>query len=318
MATYLQWRGRHDKGELKRAYWVCGPVRRLVEEVVDSTRRLIDADPADSLTMSMSEVAERDVWAELNLFQPEGKRRFILVREAERIGRWEPFVDWFASKELPQSRVMFVSSDDDTDRTTDHMQLIVKKGRYVRCGPFSLERERLKDAVRVLQLHHPDMRAPEANYLFSRVRGDMEAAMEALEKASYFRGDLDRGAIDALAMAKPSDRYVDALLAGRKREAFDAATALPEEELSKTIGLLDSRLDALARVGAVIRRDPGASVQKLCSLTGLPAVTVVAVKFHASAYDRKRVRRCSEALAFVDSARVSGQDGLVEVLTALW
>jgi hypothetical protein len=318
MATFLQWYGRHTKGELKRVYWVCGPVRRLVEEVVDSVRERVDADPYDSVSLTAGETSDRDIWAEFNLFSTEARRRFILVREAERIQKWGPFLDWFSSKELPRTYGVFVSSAYDTDRTTDWMQAIVKKGRYTRCGPFSLERERVSDAVKVLQLHHRNLLAPEANYLFQRVRGDMEAALEALEKASYFRGEMSRAVIDALAEAKPSDRYVAALIAGRKVEAFEAARSMPEEDFSKTIGLLDSRLDALTRVGAIMRRDPRATIQKLCSSTGLPAVTVVDIRLAAASYDRKRIRRCSETLAFVDSAQATGQDGLMEVLTSLW
>lgn len=318
MATFLEWHGRHIKGELKRAYWVCGPVRRLVEEVVDSIRTKVEAGELDAPRFTMSEAHDRDVWAEMNMFPAGSSRRFILVREAERIRRWGPFLDWFASRELPRTHIVFVSSEHDTDRTTDWMQTIVKKGRYVRCGPFPLIRDRIPAAVKVLQLHHPGLRAPEAHYLFSRVRGDMEAALGALEKASYFRGEISRAVIDALAELKPSDQYVDALIAGRKKEAFDAAQALPPDDVSKTVGLLDSRLDALTRVGGIMRRDPKATVQKLCSSTGLPAITVVEVRLHASSYDRKRVRRCSEALAFVDSTPASGQDGLMEVLTALW
>ena len=34
-SNYLQFRNSHDRGETERLYWVCGPDRRLVEEVID-------------------------------------------------------------------------------------------------------------------------------------------------------------------------------------------------------------------------------------------------------------------------------------------
>ena len=318
VATYLQWRGRHDKGEVKRAVWVCGPIRRLVEEVVDATRSRVGADVADSVSLVAGETPDRDIWAAANQFTGGEGNRLVCVRDAEKIKRWEQFMGWIASRELPRTHLLFVSNEPDTDTKSEHMQALVKKGRYVRCGPFSLERERVPDALQVLRMHHSGLEAPEAYYLFQRVRGDMEAALGALEKASYFRGVVSRQVIDAFAQQMPSERFVESLIAGRKREAFEAARAVPDEELSRTVGLLDSRLDALTRVGTALRRDPDASIRKLCSTTGLPAVTVVEVRWAAAAYDRKRLRRCTEALVFVDSALSEGQDGLADVLAALW
>jgi hypothetical protein len=318
MGTYLQWRARADKGEVKRVTWVCGPIRRLVEEVVDRTRDTVGADEVDSVSFVAGETLDRDIWASVNQFGSGDGTRMICVREAERIKNWGQFLAWYESRELPRTHVLFVSSEPDTDTSTEHMQTIMKRGRYVRCGPFTYTRERIPDALTVLRMHHKGLQAPEALYLFQRVRGDMEEALGALEKASYFTGVVSRQVIDAFAQSKPSERLVEALIAGRKHEAFEAARSVPDEELSRSVGLLDSRLDALTRVGAVLRRDPDASIRKLCSATGLPAVTVVEVKYHAAAYDRKRLRRCTEALVFVDSAHAEGQDGLMEVLVALW
>lgn len=121
---------------VKRATWVCGAERVLVEEVVDFIRTALQPSDLDVVLMVAGKAKDREIYASLNQYPAEGKR-LLVVRDAEKIKRWEPFADWQQeSRLMPSSYVVFVSgeSDFDTERPV-HRLIVDKNGSMIRCAP---------------------------------------------------------------------------------------------------------------------------------------------------------------------------------------
>jgi DNA polymerase III delta subunit len=311
VANYLEFRRMHARGEIKRAYWVCGPVHRLVEEVVDTVRRQVAPSDVDDVRLVADEVRDAEIWNELNQY-PYGDRRLVTVRSADAIRTWQPFVDWLDSRMMPRSHVLFVSSAPNADTSEGHMKRIVKSGRFVRCGPF----RNVEHAYEVL-MAHGDIDHSRARFLYERVGGDMDAALECLAKCAYFDGHLTERILTLLTQPRTMVDFVDALVAGRKRDAMTAAQVTADEDIPRVIGLLDARLDTLLKIHRAMKTS--VRLMEVSKAVRMEPFVVKTLLPSARAYDPNRVRRSSQALAFIDGQHAEGvRDALLETLVVIW
>lgn len=248
-----------------------------------------------------------------------------MVREAERLLRWEQLADWREDRALRDSHVLFVSSEEGADTTLDHLHLIVTKGKFIKCGPFSPPSKRGQRDTRIDVLKaRMSITEPAARLLLDRTRGDMDAALDFADKCRLFSGTIDEPLVRAIVEVAPADNFVESVVAFQPVQAFEALRALPEEEYSTTIGMLDYQLDCLSRLFRALRksdniRDPGRKRREVIKQARLETWQVTRYLPYARRYDPPQVRTCIEALALADSKVAEGETDLVmELLVSLW
>lgn len=310
MATWTQYQKlvKH-----KRVTYVCGVERLLVEEVVTAIRSRVAAKPMDTLTLTVPENNEAVVWATLNQYPSVAHaQRFILVRGADSIKNWKPFMSWLEdAKLMPTTHVVLVSEKPGHDTEQPHLELIHRRGQLVKCStPAPAE------LVKWVQAKLPC--SPEvATTLLDRVGGDLGAASSVIMKLALFNGEPSAELVEALCAEAPSRDFELSLIAGQKERALSALESLPVREYSRVIGLLDSRLDLLARLCGLLKT---VRVQwKIVAAAGAPPFVVSMLLPYAKNYEAGRVVQLRQAMVVVDDAVRSGvRVGPMEALVAAW
>lgn len=320
MANYSSWRAAADKGEVRRVTWICGDQRVLVEEVVDTVRGLLKASDLDYVSLVAGECQDKDIWAAANQYpMTPGANRLVLVRNAEKIKRWEPLAEWLANaRALPTAHLLFVSNDPDVPYTLTGDKRVPKpwieamkppKGHIVRCG-MPNENDAIAWVARRTALGQ-DI----ARYLLTRAGGNLALVASVCAKLSLF-GAVAAGPrlIDELCREVPGDSFVECLLMGQKSKAYLAADTVDAREYRRVVGTLDQRLDLMQSLNRALRTG-----QTPREVQGLPTFLVRQFWPYAKYYDPQRCAQNRRALAVVDEALKNGaRDGLLEALTAVW
>lgn len=296
--------------------WVCGPERVLVEEVVDHVRHTLSPADIDLVTLTAGEHKDREIWAAVNQYPAEtGAKRLTIVRDAERIKKWEPLEDWLANARLmPTSYVLFVSNEHEfNDERLAHRAIVDKGGSMVRCNHLDEDA-----ALEWLRRITPDLHIDVGLHLLERVGGDLRAAYDVLWKASLFSaGSPAKDVVTLLSQSSPADSFADALVAGKRDVAVQQLEELSPDEHLRTIGLLDSRLEALLILNRAARKGLGPREINANRLLN-PFLTRILYPF-AKSYDPATVDRRRALLTLVDGhAREGARVGVMESLCALW
>lgn len=293
---------------------MCGPERVLVEEVVDFIRGTLKLGDTEYAQLSALDTADRDIWGSLNQYPfQQGAVRLVLIRDAEAIKRWDPFLDWIAQRRLmPTTHVLFVSNEADFDEERPvHRAIVDMSGHMIRCNHLDEDQ-----SVAWLQAQC-SIHTGVAEYLLERVGGDLWKAKQCLWKIGLLTGDPNKEIIDVLAVESVADAFTDALVAGNRRRAITALEELPENDYSKAIGLLDSRIEALEKIHRAIKRGQGPremSINRVMS----PFLVRLLYPF-AKSYDAPTVERRRQLLTLVDGyVREGARVGTMEGLCALW
>lgn len=311
MATYTQWRTAADRGEVRHATWVCGDQHILVEEVVDTIRYLLKVRPQDAVTLHAggNDVA---VWAEAHqdAIDP-GSNRLVLVRDADKVRNWAPLAGWMSNlRTVPNSYLLFVSGEPDLPKkSTAHIEALKPpKAHVVRCTmPNPIDARSW-----VMRRAHLDERT--AEHLLTRVGMDLAAAAAVCRKMSIFNAAASPAAIDRLCEPLPADAFAEHLLWQQKPDALLALQRLHATDYSRTIGLLDSRLETLDILHRALRAG-----HKTREVQGLPYFLTRLYSPIAKHYDPATVDRRRTLLTLIDSALRSGaRTGVMEALAALW
>jgi DNA polymerase III delta subunit len=316
MGTFTLWRHAADKGELRRVTWVCGEQRVLVEEVVDTVRALAQPGPLDCVSLTAGTVPDRDLWAAASLY-PVGERRLVLIREAQRITRFGPLLDWLGNlRALPGVYLLLVSDEHDLPtakvdgktQPADYVEAMrAPRGHLVRCSALNQS-----DAIAWVQ-RRAALDQETALHLLRRTGGDLGRAGAVCAKLALFDGQPSMQAIDAL-VAQAPEEFVEALLHLRRTEAVHAAESVPERDYPAIIGLLDLRLDLMA----VLWRANRAGLRSR-EIHGEPQWLVQRYLPAAKHYEPERIDRMRHVLAVLDDAvRTGARAGVLEALTALW
>lgn len=313
MTSYLTAKRQLEDGELRRAYWVCGSERSLVEDIVDTVRVRVDPSEFDHVTLMAGRVKDREVWAHVNQYPLNAsRRRLVVVRDADRIRDWRPLDAWLDSRQIPMNHVVFVSNDRGGSKDASHVDRISKTGRFVRCAPLT-ERE----AVAYVEALG-DIERGTVKRLLARVGWDLVAARDAMQKLTFFKGAITDEVLEVLTVPAPSESFVSSLMAQRKREALMAAENLEDEEaISRVLGELNWRLEAANRIKKHMARE--ARKGEIVSATRMKTFQVEELMKVAPYYDVDKVRRDTAVLAAADDALREGSTvGVLEMVTALW
>jgi hypothetical protein len=330
VATYSQWRAKLTAGRPPRLTWVCGLERVLSDEVVAVTRRLVAGtlEPGEDLDYEVytaGQAPERDIWAAA-LSIPYGVSRFVVVREASRLARWEMLEEWLhARRELAQCWLVLddtpaadfprVTGEDGKQVLAPHAAWIRDSslGQLVRCSPLSDE----DLAAWVQRETRAQVSADDAGYLMARASGDMTAVRDVCRKAAVLAGTPSRDALAVLCDEHPAAEFAEALLRGERRQAALAATAMSREDTGWAIGLLVSRLDTLEAIRRA--RDAGAMPHDTARHSGVKSFLVREYAPLSAQYGDARLRQLRSVLAVADDAWRSGaREGVAELIAACW
>jgi DNA polymerase III delta subunit len=313
MATFAQWTRLHyEAGELKRAYYLAGPDRVLVEEVVDAIRERADPHELDYASLNTTENPTTAIWDAINQYPLDPtRRRLVIVRDCERIQKWTTLTSWLGSRLIPQVTAVFVDGRATVDTQREHIAAIAKTGRLVTCGPLN------DDDAHAFLASKCAIDKSDCLRLLERVGGDIRLALDAARKAAALGARLDDRAVEALTAPSPSEQFEDALIRLDKAAAVAAAALVDPSDLSRTIGALDYRLEQVRKLAAAQRRQM--TIADIIKNSKIPPFVIKRLLPVTKHYPRDATARRTAALATADSAlRTGARDGVLELLTALW
>lgn len=233
MADYLQW--LRNPGFSKRIWYVCGPERDLVEDVVDSVVASLDLGSWD-VAYHRGDDSTADVLASLYQ-EPLEADRLVLVRDAEKLTCWSEILAWIG--EMPGTTLILVTNEGNPRKgdNPEVFRTIAKVGRFIECR--NMNAERMGEYVR----HHLDVSKDQAGLLVSMC-GSISRLVAEVSKLQLFEGSLSDQDIRRLVVRQRSDIYAQALLEGNSDLAL---LNIPEDVTAcrAAIGLLRVNLEAL-------------------------------------------------------------------------
>ncbi len=317
--NYTLWKAAADKGEVRRVTWVCGDQPVLIEEIVSTTVRMLTVSELDLLSFRAGSVADREIWAAAGQYPlTDACDRLVIVREAQRMKRWEPLTEWLSQRQrLPRNYLLFIADGDDFDTVTvdgrkviaPHIEQVrASRGRLVRCG---LPNE--GDAVAWLRSRAP-MSEATARYVLKRVGHDLRLAADVAGKVKLFGGNPGESTIDALCQVEPADSFADALVGLDREDALRALPGLADADRVRVLRLLESRLDILSLLWKANRaRTP------VREITDVPAFLLHKLMPVARHYPPEKCVKARSLLAATEVAHRGGaRTGVFESLIALW
>jgi DNA polymerase III delta subunit len=318
IASFAQWRVAVAGGDLRRVTWVAGDQPVLIEEVIDTTKRLLAPADGDYISLSHSPTFDRDVWAEANQYSLNpGANRMILIRDAHKLTRWQQLDLWLSrTRALPGVYLVFVSGEPDlpyanaSKRTLKpHVEkLRAPRGYLVRC---TMPAE--ADAIAWIR-SRSRLDEETARHLLTRTGGNLAACAAVTSKLSLFSTAAGTAVIDALSKETPAADFTDNLIALNKRQALLALDRTSTEDHLRMIALLDSRLDLLAKLHRI-----QAAGQSWREASGINPYLQRQYLPYARHYDPTACSHRRRILTLVDDVlRTGARVGVLESLVALW
>jgi hypothetical protein len=313
MATFMKFLELFNGGEAKRAYYIYGPERVLAEECVDLIRARTNPHDMDYVSLSARHNKDAEIFGHINQYAAnDAGKRLVLVREAERIKRWDLCTDWITSRTIPSTTAIFVDSRDDVDTKPEHLQRITKTGRAVQC---KIKQEE-KGAYISQRFGTPLDIANLITYRTGSLREARDAAGKARALAAAGLA-MTPALAEALTELPPAQNFVAQLTKLNKAAALEAAAQVPPEDIGRAIGELDYRLDTLLRMAQALRRNRTA--RDMIANIGIPPFLVGELMQSAKHYDHAATTQRAQALATIDAHYQTGaRTGLLETLVAAW
>lgn len=320
MSTFSQWWLSFKKNPTPRQItWVCGTEPVLIDEVTDLLRDAVSPDDINLVYLDLYSVTERHMWNELRQF-PFGttSSRLTIVRGAEKLKNDALFVQYIKDRgALPRNYVIFVSSEEGLRRTEslwEPLEFLKTRGAVVECKPFTSSTA--KHAVTWVK-EKANVHGRVAEYLLNRATGDLRLVRDTISKLNNFPGEISMKVVSEMFEEKPADSFLEALFAMDKKTAIHAITEIPKSEYSKTMGLVDARLELAGLVhDLLIQGKARGEIARAAGNKGFLVPDILPVAKH---YDKKRRSRIRAYLASVDIFSDYGiPDGALEALVVLW
>lgn len=325
ISTFSQWWLSFRKTETPRQVtWVCGTEPVLVDEVVDLIKNSLNPDPINLVYLDAKEESERFIWNDLRQL-PFGnnKTKLTVIRGAERLKQADWFIQYIKDRSaLPRNYVVFVSSESFLRKGEDEsrrmlwlpLEYLKTRGAIVECKAFTTSTA--KHAVTWVR-DKLDIRGRVAEFLLNRATGDLRLVRDTMNKMAQFPGEVTLRHISEMFEEQPNDTFLGALFSLDRKTAMKALKELPKTEYSKTLGLVDARLELAGLVHDLMvqRKSPG-DIAKAAGNKGFLVPDMLPVAKH---YDKNRRQRIRNYLAVVDSYTEYGvPDGALEALVVIW
>lgn len=293
-----------------------------MDEVTDLLKNAVGADDINLVYLDLYSVTERFMWNELRQL-PFGtvSSRLTIVRGAEKLKNDALFVQYIKDRgALPRNYVIFVSSEEGIRKTEDKknvwepLEYLKTRGSLVECKPFTSSTA--KHAVTWVK-EKANVHGRVAEYLLNRATGDLRLVRDTVEKLKNFPGDITVKVVGEMFEEKPADSFLGALFSMDKKTAIHAITEIPRSEYSKTLGLVDARLELAGLVhDLLIQGKSRGEIAKAAGNKGFLVPDILPVAKH---YDKKRRSRIRTFLSSVDTFSDYGvPDGALEALVVLW
>jgi DNA polymerase-3 subunit delta len=261
-------------GRIEPLYLVVGEESWLADEALAALRR--HAAPADDLmnshVFSGAEVAASELVAIAQTLPALATRRFIVVRDAERLASSDLLAD-YCGDPAPTTCVVFITAK--LDRRKSWAAALVKRAVTVACDPLKpaalrawLQREASARGMRLGE----DALA----YLLARSDGSLRALAQDLEKLSLSRPDAKAPiTVEDLAILSPGEAAVSvfewahAVAMGKTTDAIAFARRLLQDEAPLLmLSILAGQWRKMLRYRALV--DGGATAAQASSALDLP------------------------------------------------
>ena len=323
MSTFSAWWLSFKKNNTARQItWLCGTEPVLVDEVTDTLKNVIAPDDINMVYLDARDVTERSVWNDLRQL-PFGNNvnRLTVVRGAERLKNDSLFIQYIKDRgALPRNYVIFISSEEGARRSSEGkgiwepLEYLKTRGTMVECKPFTSSTA--KHAVEWVK-QKADVKGRVAEYLLNRATGDLRLVRDTIRKLSVFPNEISLKVVSEMFEEKPADSFLGALFSLDKKTAMHSISEIPKNEYSKTLGLVDARLELAGLVhDMLIQHKTRGEIAKAAGNKGFLVPEILPVAKH---YDKKRRLRIRSYLAMVDSLSEHGvPNGALEGLVVLW
>jgi hypothetical protein len=294
-----------------------------VDEVVGLLKGTLAVDPVNTAYLDAREQTPRTIWNELRQLPfGDDRTRLTIVRGAESLPLDDNFVQYVKDRgTLPRNYVIFISSepylrrrDEESRAIADSLEYLKTRGYLIECKAFTAATA--KHAVEWVK-EKANIRGQVAEYVLNRATGDLRLVRDTMAKVSVFPGEVTLRIVDEMFEAQPDDTFLGALFAIDRKTALRALEDLPQSEYSRTIGLIDARLDLAGLVHDLMieNRTPG-EISRAAGSKGFLVPEMLPVAKH---YDKNRRLRIRKFLATIDGYTEYGvPDGSLEALVALW
>lgn len=322
MSTFTDFVRQHkmDDSRVRRVYWLFGEEVVFRNLAVDRIKTLFAAEPFNTMTLSLRDTPEAEVWASVNQHPIDSsEKRLLIVQDADRLRNLENLTNWLKDSSITKAgkmTVVFVSNDSEWESEARETVAKSSSAMYVKCALPKDESDRLKRAQEVI-CSWGNITNTSAGVLALRVNFDMGEARAVMEKVSYFpEAVVGTKTIELLAPRRVEEDIVWSLIALNKRKAADALVETTPD-IARVIGALATHTDALARLNNVL--SAAKTVKELSQRTAIREQYVRRLYPFAKHYGRKEAVRRTLLLARLDNLVQQGaREGITESLIALW
>lgn len=261
-------------GRIDPLYLVVGEESWLADEALSALRRYAAApdDLMNSHAFSGSEITPAELVAIAETLPALAPRRFIVVRDAERLASSD-VLSGYCSDPSPTTCMVFLSAK--LDRRKSWASALVKRAVTVACDP--LKPAALKTWVQ-REVSRRGLRLNEEAlaYLLARADGSLRAMSQDLEQLALGRPDATRPlSVDDLSVLSPGEAAVSvfdwahAVAMGRPSDALAFARRLLQDEAPLLmLSILAGQWRKMLRYRALV--DGGATAAQASSALELP------------------------------------------------
>lgn len=322
MSSFSQWwNSFRSRGIVKNIMWVCGSEKILVSEIIRSQVHYLN--PPEWGIEYVDATDEKYVWSAVSQYPLDHNVRIVIVQNAELLKNTDNIIELIRTRtKNPNTYVWFVSNEERTRRVgegedehlADFLEAFKGKGQVVECRPFT--NSTAKHAVAWVQ-SKVHMRIGVAQHLLMRSGWDLRLVRDILWKMSLYDKEPTIAAVNELMSERPGDTFADSLLALKKKDAYLSLAKMPQEEYSRVLGLLDSKLDLAGMVhDMLVNFQPPAAITRAAGTQSFLIPDILPVAKH---YDVKRRIHIRKLLAQADEALRGGVNtAVMEAVTAAW
>jgi DNA polymerase III delta subunit len=331
MSTFSAWwKSFRKTSKLRPVFFICGPERVLVEDVVSMVKTIASPKEWNYEELDAALLEERAIWPKV-FTAPFGEKesRVVVVRNAHLLIHLYRLVPLLKVRKNPMMFLVLVGDTNGVPRkprTEEQIKLgkqgdlvpgldaMSGKGYIIECRPFT-QATALTAVDWVIS--KVSMPPSVAGQLLNRANGDLRLVRDTLAKIRLLGLSPTMGLINELFSAQPRDSFVNALLAVDKKTALAALSRMSPQDYPQAVGQLLSSVKFAEMVNKSVAEH--ASDFDIAKRAGSRAFLVPDVKPVARFYNKKRVSEILTALADADDVLRRGQTtGVLEMLVTRW
>lgn len=327
IATYADFLRQHANPDsrVRRLYWIYGEEEIFRYFTVSRIKELLDVTPFNTMSLSLVDTPETEIWASLNQHPLDStQRRLLVIHEAQRLQHLDRLESWISDNQTTRGRsatAVFLSTDPEWENPVKEVLQKSSSAQYVRCSLPKDDDDRLRRAQEVICAWGPEgtISKTAAGVLAQHVNFDMGEALAVMRKASLFPGmALSVEAIRSLAPRRVEEDIVWSLIALDKQRAAEAVVEADQyTDLGRMIGTLTAHVEMLSRINEVLTVSK--SVKDTAKRIRAKEQYVRRLYPYARLYPRKEAIRRTLLLGRFDDAWQQGaREGVLEALLASW